>query len=293
MRDKLKGALYGLAIGDALGGTTEFLTIEQIASRHGRLIHIVGGGVWKLEKGETTDDTAMTLAVARGILDNPMDPVEAIGEEFLAWKRTNPKDIGNIIATVFSTYDGNWEEAARTAHYSYLGKKSAGNGTLMRCLPVALAYRDLETVEKVTKAQSKMTHYDDLADEACVIYNRVAWRVLKGEELKDAIKTEVKGTRYKSVLDGDVPRCEQSGFVVDTMEWVLRWLFVSNSFAETVIGAANEGYDTDTVAAIAGGLAGLACGYHALPQEYASCLLNKEELDELSEKLSELYEEKG
>ncbi|ALC89448.1 ADP-ribosyl-(dinitrogen reductase) hydrolase [Bacillus sp. FJAT-18017] len=292
MLDKLKGALYGLAIGDALGGTTEFLTKEEISNRYGTLIHIAGGGVWKLEKGETTDDTAMTLAVARGILANPKDPVKAIGEEFLAWKMTNPKDIGNIIATVFSIYDGNWEEAARTAHYSYLGKKSAGNGTLMRCLPVALAYRDLETVEKVTMAQSKMTHYDDLADEASIIYNRVAWRVLNGENLKDAIKIEVKGTRYESVVDRDAPRCEQSGFVVDTMEWVLHWLLVSDSFAEVVIGAANEGYDTDTVAAIAGGLAGLACGYQALPQEYTSCLLNKEELDELAEKLSELYGEK-
>ncbi|OCA87639.1 ADP-ribosyl-[dinitrogen reductase] hydrolase [Bacillus sp. FJAT-27225] len=288
MLDKLKGSLYGLAIGDALGGTTEFLTKQEIARRYGKLTQIIGGGVWKLEKAETTDDTAMTLAVARGILANPAEPVEPIGAEFLAWKRTNPKDIGNIIATVLSIYKGNWEEAARTAHFTYLGKKSAGNGTLMRCLPVALAYRDLATVEKVTKAQSKMTHYDELADETCIIYNRAAWRVLNGEDLKEAIKAEITGTRYEEVLNGAPPQCEQSGFVVDTMKWVLHWLLVSDSFAEAVIGAANEGYDTDTVAAIAGGLAGLACGFNALPDEYTSSLLNKEELDEISEKLAGL-----
>jgi ADP-ribosylglycohydrolase len=69
--DKFRGALYGVAIGDALGGTTEFMTASEIQQKYGRVTDIIGGGYWNLEPGETTDDTAMTMAVARGILKDP------------------------------------------------------------------------------------------------------------------------------------------------------------------------------------------------------------------------------
>jgi ADP-ribosyl-[dinitrogen reductase] hydrolase len=287
--DKIKGALFGLAIGDALGGTTEFLTKKEIQKKYGMVKEIIGGGVWSLEKGETTDDTAMTLAVARGVLKNPDDPIEAIGEEFLKWYHSNPKDIGNIIRVVMGLHKGNWFETAKIAHNQYLGKMSAGNGSLMRCLPVALAYQDINKVEEITRNQSKMTHYDSLADEACIIYNRIAYHVLHGKELKDAIRDEIKGTSYEKALSGEEPACQPSGFVGDTMHWVLYWLINRDSYADVVVGAANEGYDSDTVAAIAGGLAGLACGYEALPKEYYESLLNKQELDEISVQLYGLF----
>jgi ADP-ribosyl-[dinitrogen reductase] hydrolase len=286
MLNKIKGALFGFAIGDALGGTTEFLTKEDIKREYGLVKEIVGGGVWNLEKGETTDDTAMTLAVAKGVLKNPNDPVEAIGEEFLKWYASHPKDIGVIIRTVLGVYDGNWFETAKKAHFQYLNEMSAGNGSLMRCLPVALAYCDMEEVEAITRKQSKMTHYDPLADEACMIYNRIAFAVLHGKVLKEAIMDEIKGTRYESALTGEKPTCPPDGFVVHTMKWVLYWLLNSETYLDVVVGAANEGYDTDTVAAIAGGLAGLEYGFEGLPSEFCEILLVKRDLGELS---SELY----
>lgn len=290
MLDKIKGALFGLAIGDALGGTTEFLTKAEIARKYGTLKEIVGGGVWHLEKGETTDDTAMSLAVAKGIVENPEDPVAAIGEEFIKWYDTNPKDIGNIIRTVFSIFNGDWFAAAQKAHTQYLGGKSAGNGTLMRCLPVALAYRELQKVDEITRLQSKMTHFDGLADEACIIYNRIAFHVLHGKDLKEAIRDEVQGTAYESALTLEVPDCHPDGFVVNTMRWVLYWLLTSGSFEAVVIGTANEGYDTDTVSAIAGGLAGLACGFEQLPEDYVNGLLQRQEVERIAEALTNLVE---
>jgi ADP-ribosyl-[dinitrogen reductase] hydrolase len=286
MINKIKGALFGFAIGDALGGTTEFLTKEDIKREYGLVKEIVGGGVWNLEKGETTDDTAMTLAVAKGVLKNPNDPVEAIGEEFLKWYASHPKDIGVIIRTVLGVYDENWFETAKKAHFQYLNEMSAGNGSLMRCLPIALAYHDMEEVEAITRKQSKMTHYDPLADGACVIYNRIAFTVLHGKRLKEAIRDEIKGTRYESALTGEKPTCPPDGFVVHTMKWVLYWLLNSVTYLDVVVGAANEGYDTDTVAAIAGGLAGLEYGFEGLPSEDCEILLVKKDLEELS---SELY----
>jgi ADP-ribosyl-[dinitrogen reductase] hydrolase len=290
MLNKIKGALYGLAIGDALGLTTEFLSKEDIQKKYGYVREIVGGGVFKFPKGGVSDDTDMTLAVARGILKNPLDPIEEIGEEFLDWYHGDPepRDVGITIRTVIEIYDGDWFKAAKLAYEHYLDKKAGGNGTLMRCLPIALAYDDIELMEEITRRHSKMTHYESMADDTCVIYNRIAYHVLRGKDLKEAIKDEIKGTMYESALTGEPPTCIQSGYVVDTMHWVLYWLLNSDSYLDVIIGATNEGYDTDTVAAIAGGLSGLACGYDELPKEYCEALLVKDELDRLSVELSKL-----
>lgn len=288
MLNKIKGALYGLAIGDALGVTTEFLPKEDIQKKYGSVREIVGGGVFRFPKGGVSDDTDMTLCVARGILKKPHDPIEEIGDEFLDWYDGKPDDVGITIRTVLELYDGDWYEAAEKAYEHYLNKRAGGNGTLMRCLPIALAYNDIEFVEAISRAHSKMTHYESVADDACVIYNRIAYHVLRGKELKEAIKDEIKGTIYESSLPGEKPTCHQSGYVVDSMRWALYWLLNSETYLDVIIGAANEGYDTDTVAAIAGGLAGLACGYDQLPKDYCEVLLVKDELDRLAVELYKL-----
>ncbi|MDP4157831.1 MAG: ADP-ribosylglycohydrolase family protein, partial [Bacillota bacterium] len=168
----------------------------------------------------------------------------------------------------------------------YLSSKSAGNGTLMRCLPVALAYKDIEEMEAVTRKQSKMTHYDFLADETCAIYNRIAFHVLHGKDLKETIKDELKGTMYESALKAEKPAFGPDGFVVHTMYWVLYWLLTCDSYLDVVVGAANEGEDADTVAAIAGGLAGLACGFDGLPKDYVDVLAEKKEIERIAVELS-------
>lgn len=285
MLDKIKGALFGFAIGDTLGGTTEFLSKEQIKKQYGEVKEIIGGGYWDLEKGETTDDTAMTLAVARGILKNPQDPIKDIGEEFLKWYDSRPKDVGIIIRTVLSNFTGNWFETAKRVHDEELNEFTAGNGSLMRCLPIALAYEDIEEIEAITSKQSKMTHYDSKADTACVIYNRIAYHVLHGKDLKEAIREEIKGTMYEIALSGEKPTCPPNGYVVHTMHWVLYWLLNSDIYIDVVVGAANEGDDSDTIAAIAGGLAGLACGYNQLPRKYVEALLQKDEIEQVSNEI--------
>ncbi|WP_396953912.1 ADP-ribosylglycohydrolase family protein [Neobacillus niacini] len=133
-----------------------------------------------------------------------------------------------------------------------------------------------------------MTHYDSLADEACVIYYRIAYHVLQGKDLKKAIKDEIRETIYETALTNEKPACPPDGFVVNTMRWVLYWMLTSETLEAVVIGAANEGYDTDTVAAIAGGLAGLAFGFDQIPKEFVNNLLGKQELQQLSAQLANL-----
>ncbi len=283
MFNHIKGALFGVAVGDALGAVTEFMSQDEIRSKYGYLTEMTGGGWLGVEPGETTDDTAMTIAVAKGVLANPSKPVGRIGMEFKKWVETNPRDIGNIIRTTYDCYEGDWFKAAEKAH-KVLSGRSAGNGSLMRCLPVALAYGDLEKMEEITVLQSKMTHYDDSASEACLIYNRIANRLLKGEPLKSSIKEEIKETRYCDSIR-EQPDVEPNGYVVNTFIWVLYILWTSSSFEESVQKAANSGGDSDTIGAIAGGLAGLYWGFEAIPGRYAEMLEPKEELEILAEKL--------
>lgn len=283
LAERIRGGLYGVAIGDALGGTTEFMSRREIAERHGYLTEIIGGGVWRLESGEVTDDTMMTLCVAEGILESPADPMGAIGDRFLTWLASDPKDIGNIIRRVLTTYEGSWFEAAILADLD-LGQ-SAGNGSLMRCLPAALGYPKWEDVSRVSRMQSKMTHYDELCNEACELYNRIAYRILDGEAgLLEAIRRTIAGTAYEDLLSGE-PNCEPSGYVVHTFRWVLHLLLTSDSFEEVVQRAANQGGDSDTIGAIAGGLAGVYFGFGGIPERYSERILIRDRLDRTSANL--------
>ncbi|GIO33397.1 MULTISPECIES: ADP-ribosylglycohydrolase family protein [Paenibacillus] len=281
--DRIKGGLYGVAVGDALGGTTEFMSAKEVEAKHGYLTEIIGGGVWSLEPGEVTDDTMMTLCVAEGILENPKEPMEAIGRRFMAWYEARPKDIGNIIRHVFEKYEGDWFEAAFVAHMD-MGQ-SGGNGSLMRCLPAALAYSDPADMERVTTMQSRMTHYDPRCAEACILYNRIAERLLQGENLRAAILAEAAGSEYEGVIEAQ-PDCPPSGYVVHTFRWVLHILLHAPDFAGVVQQAANLGGDSDTIGAIAGGLAGIHYGYEGIPARYAEAILVKERLDRV---ISGLY----
>ena len=102
--DKVRGALYGVAVGDALGGPLEFMDEVQINQKYGgRVTEMVGGGWLNLTPGETTDDTAMMLAVCDGIMENTSAPIDPIGRRFIEWVNTAPKDIGATCARSIAT----------------------------------------------------------------------------------------------------------------------------------------------------------------------------------------------
>lgn len=289
MKENFKGALVGLAIGDALGATTEFMTKEEVKDRYGYLKDIIGGGWLNLKAGEITDDTEMTLCVANGIIQNFEYPIDKIGEEFIKWFKSKPKDVGISTAHSIRGYNGNWLRTSYESH-SLIGK-SAGNGSLMRCLPIALAYKDKLLMRKLTIEQSRMTHYDMQAAYACVIYNNIVSKVIEGESLKDAIKNEVNNTDYKNVLNGNL-KMLPDGYVVNTFSWVLHVLYNTDNFSDVVETLVNLGEDSDTTAAIAGGLAGLYYGYDSIEDKYKNKLLIRNELEQIADKLYNLRENK-
>lgn len=287
--DRIFGGLFGVACGDALGGTLEFLSKKEGKEEYGYLKEIIGGGVWNLKPGEVTDDTMMTIAVAEGILENPKDPLKSIGKNFISWYDTDPKDVGNTVKLAMEGYKkyNSWKKASSYAH-KQLSQHSAGNGTLMRCIPVALYYDDLKKIIKISKEQSMLTHYDEKAAEACELYNTIIYRYLNGEEKLKVIEEEtLKYQDYEDIMSTKKIELSPSGYVVDTLQCAL-WCFINTSNSEDAICEAVNIYgDPDTIGAIAGGLAGVYYGIDNIPKRWREKILVKDKLIEIGRKIED------
>ena len=270
--DVARGALYGVAVADALGATLEFMSAAEIARRYGTLRDIVGGGWLALRPGQVTDDTEMTLAVAEGIAEQPDAPVEAVGRRFIEWQDTQPRDVGRTcaIALKYARRRG-WADAARFAHDD-LGGRSAGNGSLMRSAYPGLWYADRAQALRVAVELSRMTHYDPLASEACKLYTAAIWDMARGGvPARQALKAAFGGTRYQAALAGQA-RLDPTGFVVDTLNCALDAVARTSSLEDAIVRAVNLGGDADTVGAVAGGLAGAMYGYDSIPTRWREAL---------------------
>lgn len=285
---RILGGLFGVACGDALGGTLEFLTQDKGKKKYGYLKDIIGGGCWGLEAGEVTDDTMMTIAVAEGILDNPENPIDCIGDRFMEWYWSRPKDIGNIIELALDEYSRSkdWSITAKVAHECNNGM-SAGNGSLMRCIPVALFYEDINKVIEVTEMQSKLTHYDEKATRACIFYNTLINKYINGASKIPGIREVIKEfPEYKEVFNKRKEELEPSGYVVDTLICSL-WCFINTAtFEDAVCEAVNLCGDADTIGAITGGLAGVYYGFDSIPERWRDKILVGKKLLEITQKIN-------
>ena len=253
-----------------------------------------------LRPGETTDDTAMTLAVAEGIMESPEAPFQAIGARFIEWAKSGPKDIGgtcrsSIMEAIRIGGDRPefraWKEGSqRVAERN--GHRSGGNGALMRAVYPALFYPDKDEAVLITRNQGHMTHWDGSSDEACQIYALMVHCLITEAEklegdpgrLRKQFDEHLRPTKYNTdnlLRLGRSGGLEPSGYVVDSFKCALFCLWDSEGFADAVCNAANMGGDADTIAAICGGLAGALYGFQAIPQEWVSSLSthDRERLD--------------
>lgn len=161
--DRAIAAYLGLAIGDALGATVEFMTPREIAAQYGVHDTLRGGGWLRLKPGQVTDDTTMSLALGCSILAQRKVDALSAAHAFDAWMRGKPVDIGNTVRRNLLQFrkTGN-PEAPYSDH-------DAGNGAAMRVLPIALATlgQPEETVRAASRAQAHVTHNSTLSDAAC------------------------------------------------------------------------------------------------------------------------------
>jgi ADP-ribosyl-[dinitrogen reductase] hydrolase len=293
LRDRYRGALVGLAVGDALGATVEFMSREQILEEYGIHREITGGGWLGLPPGEITDDTEMALCIAESLTRLGRFDADDIANRFLAWYRSNPRDVGNATRAVLGRMDTglSWEEAAAETRRR-LAPRDAGNGSLMRCAPVALFARQDEELNRSSSASSsRVTHMNPLAVECCVVYNLVLARLLDDPTL-DVLETASAYAESQLIGDalGTIPTMDRadidaSGYVLSTFTAACWAVHRADSFEEAVILAVNLGGDADTTGAVAGALAGARWGLSSVPQRWSDTLICRDDLVSLADGL--------
>lgn len=306
MVEYIKGALYGAAIGDALGGPAEYMKRDEIKQKFGVLRDMVGGGRLNLKPGEFTDDTEMLLCVAEGILANPLYPVEEIGRRFLAWYRARPDYVGRTTALSFENYlrIGNWKEAARAT--ARVINKMDSNGGLMRTLAVTLGYHNNpDLMAYWSKEIASMTHHSEEGAACCIFYNYLVLLsrdagMPKREMITEALKfTDEKCKKFDlnpNKFFWFIIRAVQPGAdelppkadALHTLGAALQCFLLGNNFEEVLVCAVNRGEDTDTVGTVTGGLAGAYYGYSSIPERWIRQLQGKERLDAIVTGLLEM-----
>lgn len=247
--NKILGALYGFAIGDSMGATTEFMIPEMIVNEYGCVDDLIGGGWLNLKPGEVTDDTQMMICVIDALIEckknvnriNPNRFKRECMENFKKWYDTIPKDVGNQCARAINFY-------AKTK--SYIGEdfSACGNGSLMRALPCALM-----NLPSMNTLQGRLTHNNSICSGIIWSYTNMIQSLLRNDGI------------VKSVAFSD---SSPTGYVIDTFECVKRHFRKARDFKEGIIMAVNEGGDADTIAAITGGLLGAKFGYREIPVKW-------------------------
>jgi len=269
--DRALGAYLGLAIGDALGATVEFMTPREIAHQFARIggVHrnIIGGGWLKLAPGQVTDDTTMSLALGEGLLKGVnigrLFDTRLIADAFVAWWRSKPVDCGNTCRRGILRYQH------EGSLHGPENEGDGGNGALMRNLPVVIAtLGDDEMFERVSIAQARITHHHPLSDAAVLGLGRLLHEVLAGADTHDIDGFLADWLRMWPKFAFQPYPGRASGYVVDTVQTVLHAFTSSSDFEEAMLLAVNRGEDADTNGAMLGMLAGARCGASALPSRW-------------------------
>jgi len=294
MEARYVGALVGAGCGDALGATVEFEPREAIARRYpDGLREIVGGGWLQLEPGETTDDTAMLLAIARACTAEGVD-LARVAENFVDWMRSGPKDIGTQTRAALARLAAGeaWHEAGEALQRES-DRGIAGNGAVMRCAPVALRFRsDRDQRVRAAVDSARITHADPRATWSAVAVCHAIAHLLDGGAVADVLDAAASDVRDDDVVAAvaaartlPYEAVPSGGFVLDTVTAAL-WALVHEPDAEDVIvRAVMMGGDTDTTATVAGALAGAAYGVDAIPPRWRDVLHPHDELTALARQL--------
>lgn len=293
-KNKAFGAFFGLIVGDALGAAVEFKkrgSFEEVTDMR-------AGGPHGLEAGFWTDDTSMALCLAESLSEKEFNFQDQL-QRYLKWYRegylssTNKCfDIGANTARSLEYYEENKELPPRR-------DRAAGNGSLMRLVPVPIYFRDdFSEAVKYSGESSLTTHNNQMAVDSCRYLGGLLQQFINARIEMDAFKIKViKDTAVDLDLDEKVIKAvtgafnknrdeiKSGGFVINTLEASL-WSFLnSDSFAGAVLLAVNLGNDSDTVAAVTGQLAGAYYGYDTIPDKWLTKLADYDLLKEIAEKL--------
>jgi len=257
------GSYLGLAVGDALGATVEFMTAREIAAIHKIHRNIIGGGWLRLKPGQVTDDTELCLALGKALLRDGLNDTNVIADAYVKWMHGCPVDIGNTCRRGIRRY-----MLQRTLQADPT-PDSAGNGAAMRNLPTVIATLNNESAyERVSLAQAHITHNHPLSDAATLTLGRMTRRLLRGEGISAAHAEAMILVECVPHFRFDPWPGMTSGYIVDTVQTVFDAFFNTDNFEECLIRVVNRGGDTDTTGAIAGQLAGALYGVSSIPERW-------------------------
>lgn len=276
LRDRARGALVGLAVGDAVGTTNEFKERGEFTP----LTDMVGGGVFRLNPGEWTDDTSMALCLADSIIEHNDINAADLLSRFSGWYREGKNshngrcfDIGTTCSSAIVSFEREGQLEAPGWHWS------AGNGSIMRLAPVAIRWHtDMSAAISKAIDQGKTTH----GAEAC----KVGCMALAGILVKLINEPDFDVIPDKHLYEGfKAWSLDNSGFVTAT-NLAAQWAFVTtDNFRDCILAASNLGGDADTIAAVAGQMAGAKYGMSAIPAEWLEKLAWRDHIIGLADQL--------
>ena len=273
--DTAKGMLLGLAVGDALGTTLELSTRDSLPP----VTDMIGGGPFALDPGVWTDDTSMALCVGASLLHCKGWDAADCARRFVNWRDHGYMsatgtcfDIGRSVSAALSRFVSNGDPYAGSTD-----PDSSGNGGVMRLCPAVIAHHtSLRLATDVGVMQSQITHASDDCDE----YAYALASFLQSGDLTYALHRLPASTAREDILS--------SGYVRHSYEAAF-WAFENtDSFRDCVLLAANLGGDADTVAAIAGQIAGRMYGADAIPESFLAKLAWREEIEAMADDLYDL-----
>jgi ADP-ribosyl-[dinitrogen reductase] hydrolase len=291
--DRAQGALLGLACGDAVGTTVEF----KLRGTFHPVADMVGGGPFRLEAGQWTDDTIMALGLAESLLACDGFDARDQMERYLRWFRTgylSPTgrcfDIGNTVLQALLRFEETGDPFSGPTEPNW-----AGNGSIMRLAPVVLFYHpDREAVDHYSGESSRTTHGAEEAVAACRVLGGVLHAALSGKGKRDLLQSvpeaDWMSPGLKEVARGGYQDKARDairgiGYVVDSLEGALWSFWSTGSFEEAILTAANLGDDADTTAAICGQVAGAHYGIGGIPERWLDKLWGREMISDLALRL--------
>ncbi|MBF0134139.1 MAG: ADP-ribosyl-[dinitrogen reductase] hydrolase [Magnetococcales bacterium] len=262
------GAYLGLAVGDALGATVEFMMPNEIQARHGVHNTLCGGGWLRLKPGQVTDDTAMALVLGEAILAHNGQVIpHVVAEAFDQWMRSKPVDIGDTVRRGIVQF-----RLHQTTEMP-LDDWGGGNGACMRTLPIALITYGREDADMVaaSRIQAHITHHNHHSDAGTECINRMVQLALAGKDIPEIVGGPVQ-TLIQTYPDFRFrrkrPLSNPSGYIVDTLRTVFEGFFGTDHFEDCLVNVVNRGGDADTTGAIAGMIAGAYYGPEGIPSRW-------------------------
>ncbi|MFX0548774.1 ADP-ribosylglycohydrolase family protein [Hathewaya histolytica] len=305
-KNQVMGGFFGFCIGDALGVPVEFMTREELEEN--LVLSMRGYGTYNQPPGTWSDDSSLTFCLADSLCNglNYKD----ISKKFLKWRyegKYTPYSVAFGVGNTTETAIENIYKGINPIECGCSGERDNGNGSLMRVLPLSYFLINTEDAKKfnIIHEVSSITHSHLRSKLACSIYVQFAIELLKGSDIKESylrmqhnINEYYSGDEYKeeinnfhSILKEDISLCKKeeiksTGYVIDTLYASIWCLLNSISYKETVLKAVNLGGDTDTIAAVAGGLAGIFYGIESIPKIWVQKIAKKAEIMNLINKFT-------